>query len=246
MRRALFRCVAECGQRHEWRFHGSKFFRIPTFPTMQKREPSVEMREPDAVAENHSARPPVERRAYHKPRSVDDLTERNVQTIVQLEESARQERTTSDRVVDAITEFCGTIAFVWLHIIWFTAWVGLNLWLGKRAFDMPPFFWLTGIVALEAILLVIFILHTQRRQSQLNERRDHLNLQISLLIEQENTKMLQMLNQIAHAVGAEFNNDPDVRILEEATRPERLLEQIDQSIEEVEKSKQASDGATDA
>ncbi len=208
--------------------------------------PDQTMREQSSTAKNQPGRPAVERRAYHKPRSVDDLTERNVQTIVQLEESARQERTTSDRVVDAITEFCGTIAFVWLHIFWFTGWVGVNLWLGKRAFDTPPFFWLTGIVALEAILLVIFILHTQRRQSQLNERRDHLNLQISLLIEQENTKVLQMLNQIAHAVGAESNNDPDVQILEEATRPDKLLEQIDQSIEEVEKSKHEFDGVPEA
>lgn len=208
--------------------------------------PDQVMREQDSTAKNQSPKPKVERRAYHKPRSVDELTERNVQTIVQLEETARQDRSTSDRVVDAITEFCGTIAFVWLHVVWFTGWVGLNLWLGERAFDTPPFFWLTGIVALEAILLVIFILHTQRRQSQLNERRDHLNLQISLLIEQENTKILQMLNQIAHAVGAEMNNDPDVRILEEATRPDRLLEQIDQSIEEVEKSKQSPDGMPEA
>ncbi len=38
---------------------------------------------------------------YHKPSTVEDMTERNVQTIVRLEEAAK-----------AVANFCGSMPFV--------------------------------------------------------------------------------------------------------------------------------------
>jgi len=32
-----------------------------------------------------------------------------------------------DRIVDAITAFCCSLAFVWVHIVWFGGWIGGNL-----------------------------------------------------------------------------------------------------------------------
>ena len=55
--------------------------------------------------------------------SVNDLTQRNVELIRQLEESAKQERTRSDLVAEAIANFCGSMTFVWVHVVWFGAWV---------------------------------------------------------------------------------------------------------------------------
>jgi uncharacterized membrane protein len=63
-----------------------------------------------------------------------------------------------------------------------------------------------------------------------SEKRSHLDLQLNLLSEQENTKMLQMLEQIGNAVGAEVSGGTDVKVLEEATQPEALSEQIDQAV----------------
>jgi uncharacterized membrane protein len=64
---------------------------------------------------------------------------------------------------------------------------------------------------------------------RISERRNQLDLQINLLSEQENTKMLQMLERIAIKVGVHEHNDPQVRALEEATRPESLIEQIEEA-----------------
>jgi uncharacterized membrane protein len=50
---------------------------------------------------------------YHKPRTVEDMTQRNVQTIVQLDESAKAKRSHSDHIADAIANFCGIMPFVW-------------------------------------------------------------------------------------------------------------------------------------
>ncbi|MBA3773916.1 MAG: hypothetical protein H0X13_15905 [Ramlibacter sp.] len=44
--------------------------------------------------------------------------------------------------------------------------------------------------------------------------------------------MLQILERIAKKVGANVNDDPQVRALEQATRPEALAEQIEESYRE--------------
>jgi uncharacterized membrane protein len=71
---------------------------------------------------------------------------------------------------------------------------------------------------------------------RISERRNQLDLQINLLSEQENTKMLQLLDSIAKKVGAHVEDDPQVRALEEATRPESLVRQIEEAYRETPKS----------
>lgn len=182
-------------------------------------------------------RPP---RDYHKPSTVDELTARNVKTIVELEATSQRQRSTSDRVADAISAFCGSMAFLWVHVLWFTVWLVWNTGLvGTKPFDPFPFNFLTLIVSLEAIFLSTFILISENRQSRVDERRSHLDLQINLLAEQENTKMLQLLREIAVKVGLDPTGDPDISILEQATRPEQLAEQIETTVGEIERQKES-------
>lgn len=160
--------------------------------------------------------------------------QQNINTIIDLDKAARAQRTVTDRLVDAITTFCGSLAFVWVHIGWFGFWIGDNLILGSAGFDPYPFPLLTLIVSLEAILLSTFILISQNRDARLSERRNQLDLQINLLTEQENTKMLTMLKQIADKVGADVSQDPTLAVLEQATQPEKLVEQIERTIDTTE------------
>jgi len=168
---------------------------------------------------------------YHQAQTVEDVVQQNINTIIQLDAAARAQRTVTDRLVDAITAFCGSLAFVWVHLGWFSFWIGENLIRGRAGFDPYPFPLLTLIVLLEAILLSTFILISQNRDARLNERRNQLDLQINLLTEQENTKMLTMLKQIADKVGADISQDPTLAVLEQATRPEKLVEQIERTID---------------
>ncbi len=173
---------------------------------------------------------------HQAPRSVEELTQNNIQTIIQLERKAGQDRSRAESIISQITGFFGQLVVVYVHITWFALWVGLNT-LGPKKwhFDPYPFEFLIFTLSLEAIFLSIFILISQNRQAQTDERRNHLELQINLLAEQENTKILWMLERVAKHVGADISGDPDVRILEEATRPDRLLEQIDSTLQEAEK-----------
>ena len=92
--------------------------------------------------------------------------------------------------------------------------------------DPFPFTFLTLVVSLEAIFLSTFILISQNHDSKISERRNHLDLQINLLSEQENTQMLVILRAIAEKVGANLSSHDQVEALSEETKPQRLVKQI--------------------
>jgi uncharacterized membrane protein len=179
---------------------------------------------------------------YHAASSVEELTEQNVKAIVKLDEAARKHRSFADRVAAVVARFCGSILFLWTHVAWFTGWILVNSLPGGMHFDPYPFTFLTFVVSLEAIFLSTFILISQNMETRLSERRNHLDLQINLLAEQENTKMLNMLTSIARAVGANVSNDPEAQVLEQATRPANLVDQIETALEQTDHTKAASGG----
>ena len=119
--------------------------------------------------------------------SAEQLTEKNVETVTRLEKAAKEQRTRTDRLAEIIASFCGSMTFVWVHVVWFGGWILLNLIPGIRHVDPFPFTFLTLIVSLEAIFLSTFILISQNLDSRISERRSHLDLQLNLLSEQENT-----------------------------------------------------------
>ena len=101
----------------------------------------------------------------------------------------------------------------------------MNSVLGWYQFDPFPFTFLTLVVSLEAIFLSTFILISQNHETQLTERRNHLDLQINLLSEQENTKMLELLRLVAEKVGVPCE-DLEMEVFEEEMKPEKMFEQI--------------------
>jgi uncharacterized membrane protein len=167
------------------------------------------------------------------PESLTALTQRNIELIAQLEATAAAKRSSADRVADAITRFGGSMAFVYVHVGWFGGWILWHFLPGLPQairFDPYPFQFLTFVVSLEAIFLSTFILISQNRQNQLSELRNHLDLQINLLSEQENSKVLAMLEALLRFHGL-VQPDPEIASLAEATQPDMLIQQIEQSLE---------------
>jgi uncharacterized membrane protein len=163
------------------------------------------------------------------PRTVEELTERNVAAIQQLESAALSHGGRMDRVADRIAGFAGSTTFLALHVAWFAAWIVINVSPGIGHFDPFPFTFLTLVVSLEAIFLSTFILISQKRAALVSERRNQLDLQINLLTEQENTRMLKVLGAIAKKLGVSIAEDPSTEVLEQATQPDKLVEQIERA-----------------
>ena len=162
-------------------------------------------------------------------KSLAEETHKNVNRIVEIENAHKRDITVSEKISDAIARFCGSITFVWVHVVWFTAWIVVNV--GFYEFDPFPFTFLTLVVSLEAIFLSTFILISQNREGQLTSRRNHLDLQINMLAEQENTKILEILSQIAEKVGVAIHDDPAIKLFREDMEPDKLVEQIVEATE---------------
>lgn len=164
--------------------------------------------------------------------SVDQLTQRNVEAVLELEKAAKEECTPSDRIAKHIADFCGSMTFVWVHVIWFASWILINSIPGIPHIDPFPFTFLTLVTSLEAIFLSTFILISQNQDTRISEKRNHLDLQINLLSEQENTEMLRMLRAIAEKVGADSRHGEHLHALTEETEPKSLAKQIEARVEE--------------
>ena len=164
--------------------------------------------------------------------SLSSLTKRNVEIIAELEKAADAERSLTDRLADAISRFVGSMQFVYIHIVWFAFWIAASslpfipvAW----RIDPFPFTFLTFVVSLEAIFLSTFILISQNHEEHIARRRNHLDLQINLLSEQENSQMLKMLEAIHRQL--QIGCDPATQALQEQTRPEAMVAQIKTVIE---------------
>jgi uncharacterized membrane protein len=173
-------------------------------------------------------KPPNRSRGHEQDNpALSKIIERNIRTIIDLRLKASRERTIQDCAADAITLFSGSMAFVYLHIAWFTVWVLLNTGrFGAHPFDPFPYGLLTMIVSLEAIFLSTLVLITQNRQSIEGERRADLDLHIGLLTEHELTRVLQMLDAIQEKLGIENHAASQLADLEMETRPEDVLAEI--------------------
>ena len=87
---------------------------------------------------------------------------------------------------------------------------------------------MTMIVSMEGVILAVFVLITQNRMSRQSDRRDHLDLQVDLLAEQEMTMVLRMLSRISERLGvsADDREQNATRQLMEDTNIYQLMEEL--------------------
>ncbi len=76
-----------------------------------------------------------------------------------LQHAQQRAENAENRIADAITRFAGSMPFVYVHVIWFTAWIVLGV-------ERYPFGLLTMIVSLEAIFLSTFVMISQNRADE--------------------------------------------------------------------------------
>jgi uncharacterized membrane protein len=112
-----------------------------------------------------------------------------------------------NRIADAITMFAGSMAFVYIHIIWFSAWIGFGV-------EHYPFGLLTMIVSLEAIFLSTFVMISQNRA---DAKRQVLADHQWMIVQEEETqnedlldisKRILELTQAIHALTTKATSPP--------------------------------------
>ncbi|HSI21050.1 MAG TPA: DUF1003 domain-containing protein [Verrucomicrobiae bacterium] len=120
-------------------------------------------------------------------------------------------RTVWERTADMLTSRFGTVAFLTLNAIWFIVWVLWNTGMaGMTPFDPYPFGFLTMVVSLEAIFLAIIVLISQNRAAHIADMREEIELQVSMIAEEEITKIMNMLCMLLDKHGIDISHDPEL------------------------------------
>jgi uncharacterized membrane protein len=94
-----------------------------------------------------------------------------------------------NRVADAMTAFSGSMAFVYIHLLWFGCWIGFGV-------EKYPFGLLTMIVSLEAIFLSTFVLISQNRADAKRQVLADQQWTTVQAEEQQNEKLIDLSEQV--------------------------------------------------
>ena len=119
-----------------------------------------------------------------------------------------------NRMADAITGFAGSMAFVYIHIVWFGCWIGFGV-------EQYPFGLLTMIVSLEAIFLSTFVMISQNRADAKRQVIADQQWRTVQEEDEQNKQLLELSQQIlaltkevrAFAGRAEENHEQNEQLL---------------------------------
>ncbi len=111
----------------------------------------------------------------------------------------RQLHSVEGKIAEKISDFAGSMGFVYFHAVWFTLWILggeglLTPYINK--FDPFPYGLLTMIVSLEAIFLATFIMINQNRQALVEEYRELEEEQEALEEEREQQELEEDVEDI--------------------------------------------------
>ncbi|HYO80429.1 MAG TPA: DUF1003 domain-containing protein [Bryobacteraceae bacterium] len=159
--------------------------------------------------------------------------QRNIETVVKMEQDFLQQRSAAARIVDVSVDAVGTMPSFLLHLGAFAGWILVNSGIIPvvRPWDPFPFILLTMFVSMEGVILALFVLMKQNRMSRRADERDHLHLQINLLAEKEITAVLQLQQRLMLHLGmSELAHDPEVQQLAEETAVENLANALKEKL----------------
>jgi uncharacterized membrane protein len=94
-----------------------------------------------------------------------------------------------NRIADRITQFAGSMAFVYIHVVWFASWIGFGV-------EKYPYGLLTMIVSLEAIFLSTFVMISQNRADAKRQVIADQQWQTVKEEDKQNEELLTLSNQI--------------------------------------------------
>jgi CRP/FNR family transcriptional regulator, cyclic AMP receptor protein len=104
------------------------------------------------------------------------------------------------RIADVIADFSGSLVFLNANVLLFATWIVVNQPGGPLLFDPFPFSFLTMIVSLEAIMLSILVLISQKRQAVRDRVKADLDYQVNLKAELEIALILKQLTELQRRI----------------------------------------------
>ncbi|CDZ50074.1 DUF1003 domain-containing protein [Neorhizobium galegae] len=164
-----------------------------------------------------------------KGQPLSTVLDRNINALIQRRAADQKTMSRQERIAEAMTNFAGSMPFVYLHALVFGLWIVVNVgWLPVMpAFD-PSLVILAMVASVEAIFISTFVLISQNRMALEDDKRADLSLQISLLNEHETTKLIAMVSAIADRLGIETEVERhEIEEMKQNVPPEVVMEEIE-------------------
>lgn len=176
--------------------------------------------------EAHRRRRPTE--PSPKPPGLSSVLQRNIAKLSERRKAEEENASFEDRLAQRITQFTGSILFVYIHLTLFGFWIVANLgWIpGFPVWD-PSFVILAMGASVEAIFLSTFVLISQNRNQATADKRADLDLQISLLVEHEITKLTTLAAAIADHLEVRTEAEQELEEIKQDVAPEVVLDEIE-------------------
>lgn len=178
-----------------------------------------------------------------------DPINQNIDAVVAMHNIAEQQVDPHQRKVESLTAWLGRPQFFYGILVGVSLWMLVNSLFplfGQSTRDAPPFFWLQGAVGLGALLMTTVILITQNRQGKLAERREQLDLQMSLLTEQRTAKIIDLLEELRRDIPSVQNRvDLEAEALTKTVDPHEVLAALETRFEETDETAAAAQIVTE-
>lgn len=166
------------------------------------------------------------------PVKAPDPITQNIETIAAFYKREHEKVGWPQRVVETISNVVCRPIYIGAIVLFVLAWMLANAvapMLDMEEFDPAPFFWLQGMVSLLALLTTTVVVIRQERLAKLEERREHLDLQVNLLTEQKTTKLILLLEELRRDLPmVKDRNDPELEAMQQPTDPHRVLAEMDE------------------
>jgi uncharacterized membrane protein len=155
----------------------------------------------------------------------------NIDTLSAREREACANAPFSQRIADRITRFTGSMTFVLIHLALFGFWILANTVgiPGVPKFD-ESLVVLAMEASVEAIFLSTFVLISQNRMAERQNRSADLDLHISLLAEHELTRVAILLERVARKLDVTVD-DLELAEIEADVEPEVVLDALEKQKE---------------
>jgi uncharacterized membrane protein len=161
------------------------------------------------------------------PSSVNE----NIDTITAFYQRHEEHMSLPQRLIERMSIILGSPGYVAGSVLFMVGWIVANLVameLGFEEIDEPPFFWLQGIIAVNAFIISTTVLIRQNRMSKLAHHHARLDLQVNLLTEEKSSKIIAMLESLRRDIpGMPQSEDHEAKEMAEPTDAKTVLDVIE-------------------
>jgi uncharacterized membrane protein len=185
--------------------------------------------------ENQQA--PHDQQQEDLPSSVSE----NIDTITAFYQRHEERMSLPQTLIEKMSVILGSPGYVAASVVFMVGWIVANLValeLGFEEIDEPPFFWLQGIIAVNAFIISTTVLIRQNRMQKLAQHHARLDLQVNLLTEEKTSKIIAMLEALRRDIpGMPSAIDQEATEMAQPADAEKVLAVIESEEEDMQNKK---------